>query len=393
MSQMFKTPFGSAQRKLVAVRLADYADDDGRGIWPAVATIATECDLSERTVQRTLSDFVEEGILTLVAEGGGRKTSRYDFDLAMVQALKTGEKTRGDTVSPVTACHPCGDTVSPQGCHGVTQTFNEPSNNLSSGAQERGEREGENPDLEVVRQAHGDGEVGVEGKTAKQREALFWVAVKDWKDFAAMPKKPALAAWLKLSDAEMDEFIDRREAYFAELRRAKRDHWPAPSTCFAEKLWQHLPQAAPSSPAGESDVVWAPPFGPLWQARRMRELMAGARAMPPMTQMEAQSVASSAGAADFITARRLLKFGFPVVGAMHSEAGIGRDWRLSRDMAAALDGEAKAMEPVPVGSETFERWRLHHAAQGWPWLPDIGKQAVVYFPAKKPDGFFNSEVK
>ncbi len=135
--------FGSPQRKVIAMRLADHADSNGRGIWPSVERTAAECCLSVRTVQRVLKAFVDEGLLKVVREGGkGRRdTRRYDFDMAVLAALPQavyGDKSRetyvksdnkddgskGDTVSPLKP--PKGDSDDTLGCHGVTQTVREP---------------------------------------------------------------------------------------------------------------------------------------------------------------------------------------------------------------------------------------------------------------------------
>ncbi|WQP08750.1 helix-turn-helix domain-containing protein [Sinorhizobium meliloti] len=61
MSQLFRAHLGSTNRKMLAVRLADFADDDGKGIWPTVGRLAQETELSQRSVQRILAEFVEEG--------------------------------------------------------------------------------------------------------------------------------------------------------------------------------------------------------------------------------------------------------------------------------------------------------------------------------------------
>ena len=116
----WKRKFGSKARKTVAIRLADHADEDGCGIWPSVERVAAQCELSARTVQRALKDFVAEGLLIVVIEGGhGRHSAtRYDFDMARLKALPEvvwGEKrtveideifdeideTKGDTMSPL----------------------------------------------------------------------------------------------------------------------------------------------------------------------------------------------------------------------------------------------------------------------------------------------------
>lgn len=59
---------------LLAVKLADNAADDGRHIFPSVATLAAQTRQSERTVQYQLKRMVAIGWLVLVREavGGGR---------------------------------------------------------------------------------------------------------------------------------------------------------------------------------------------------------------------------------------------------------------------------------------------------------------------------------
>ena len=132
MSRLFRMNLGGCNRKLLAVRLADFADDDGRGIYPGVKRLANETELSERTIQRILADFVQEGILVVIKEASGRpgQTTRYDFDLARLFAYAPPKT--GDTVSPVDETETGdnsaerGDTGDRDGCHGVTRTVIEP---------------------------------------------------------------------------------------------------------------------------------------------------------------------------------------------------------------------------------------------------------------------------
>lgn len=66
-------PNGGAER-LLAVKLADNAHDDGTRIYPSVATLAVQTMQSERTVQYQLKRMLAMGWLLLVREaiGGGR---------------------------------------------------------------------------------------------------------------------------------------------------------------------------------------------------------------------------------------------------------------------------------------------------------------------------------
>lgn len=65
---------GDASEVLLAVKLADNAHDDGRHIFPSVATLAEQTRRSERTVQYQLKRMVASSWLVLVREavGGGR---------------------------------------------------------------------------------------------------------------------------------------------------------------------------------------------------------------------------------------------------------------------------------------------------------------------------------
>ena len=52
--------------KMVLLRMADYADDRGGSIYPAVATIAHYCEMSPRAVQYTLKKYLDDGLLIVL---------------------------------------------------------------------------------------------------------------------------------------------------------------------------------------------------------------------------------------------------------------------------------------------------------------------------------------
>ena len=118
--------WGSTTRKIVAIKLADVAREDGSKIYPSVATVASESELSERQVQRVLEEFRKEGLLIVVRKGGGRnKPTEYRLNLSAIDGLpdarllrESGEAEKGDMVSSfvperVTITTEKGDTVSP----------------------------------------------------------------------------------------------------------------------------------------------------------------------------------------------------------------------------------------------------------------------------------------
>lgn len=62
MVQAMKARVGNPLRKLVLIKLADNASDTGE-CWPAVATIAFECEISSRSVQTHIRQLVKDGFV------------------------------------------------------------------------------------------------------------------------------------------------------------------------------------------------------------------------------------------------------------------------------------------------------------------------------------------
>lgn len=74
MSAVFESSLPPT-RRLVALALADYASDDGRGIYPSAETVAAKTGLSRRSVLRTIADLRDSRLLVVEGERevrGGR---------------------------------------------------------------------------------------------------------------------------------------------------------------------------------------------------------------------------------------------------------------------------------------------------------------------------------
>jgi hypothetical protein len=103
--------WGSPSRKIVALKLADVAREDGSKIYPSIATVAAEAELSERQVQRVMDEFRKEGLLVITRKGGGRyKTTEYRLDMTAIECLPNARPMpEGEIISLVGK----GDMVSP----------------------------------------------------------------------------------------------------------------------------------------------------------------------------------------------------------------------------------------------------------------------------------------
>jgi hypothetical protein len=278
---VWKRDFGNATRKVIAARLADHADDEGRGIWPSVERVAAQCNTSPRTVQRTLAAFVEEGILKIVAEGGKgrRSTTHYDFVMGRLTALPLARwvpdapNSKGDTVSPLENPGEIqgdsgdlkGDTGDALGCHGVTQTVIEPP--IEPSIEREGVREPEEGQTASTEPA--------ESREAIERAFLRWWPT--WPTYPSGSEAATRKAWFGLTRAERQACIERTADYIAKVGPRKKDYTFA-HVYLAEKHWTRLADKA----AAEARPELVKPLGKAGMAMRFAELLKPmAAVMPP----------------------------------------------------------------------------------------------------------------
>ena len=85
-----KTVSGRIQ-KLVLLRLADHANDDGSGTWPSLRRLAAAAMTDERTARRALRILEADGLISVAAparRGGSRggRPTEWTIDLATLSA-------------------------------------------------------------------------------------------------------------------------------------------------------------------------------------------------------------------------------------------------------------------------------------------------------------------
>lgn len=132
-------------KKLPALKLADCGSDDGKNMYPSVPRIAYETGLSERTVQRAIKSFVDDGILKVQAASTRRHPTVYMFDVPKLEGLArpyvwgvsqspqkdvrgdsgdncgvTASPTRGDHLSPYPSIEPSLDPSGERGADAPT---------------------------------------------------------------------------------------------------------------------------------------------------------------------------------------------------------------------------------------------------------------------------------
>ncbi len=419
MSRVFKQPLGGANRKALAVRLADFADDEGRGIFPSVDRLAAETELSVRTVQRLMADFVQEGILVLVKKASGRpgEANRYDFDLARLFAPRAtqennpGTEETGVTVSPVSEGS-TGDTDAEtgvngdiDGCHGDTRTVIEPPVNLQEreGASERDGQDG-NPSrpLDMTQMMR-----RVKAMEIGAKPAYSGIG---WPGAAGSSTQWAAQQFAKLSDADRAEAERLRDAYLDHCSRSGVRP-VALGVYLRDRKFEGL-QVLPkdAAPRLVGDRVVVPVFGPVFAAACMAEVL-GRPAPIRLADNHRQMILKSAEALSRTNPQRgreylanrgieLDESGKPVFPA-NFERDEERRLRISDGYPGAkrlydaakeranvtvpqrFEALKNAMEFVPVDSEMMSAWRSWYESNFLPFPPLTARGG--YFPAGGPD--------
>lgn len=115
----------SPMEKLVLLRMADFAADDGSSVYPSLNRIASDNSMSRRTVIRSIKSLIEKNILIKVEASSPKDyiSNVYRIDISILEKLKNlppdlplvSQSHPSDRVSPplVTECHPPSDRVSP----------------------------------------------------------------------------------------------------------------------------------------------------------------------------------------------------------------------------------------------------------------------------------------
>lgn len=104
MVKALKTKVGNPLRKLVLLKLADNANDQGE-CWPSYQYIADQCEMSKRSVMIHINKLIEDGLLKKEHRLGGEKFNKSNLYTLMVGA--------GDSLGVVQEIHPpsAGDSL------------------------------------------------------------------------------------------------------------------------------------------------------------------------------------------------------------------------------------------------------------------------------------------
>jgi hypothetical protein len=234
--------------KLVAIKLADCANDDGSRVYPSVNTIAVETQTGERTVRRILSGFRERGLLAVVDQGGGRqKSTRYKFIMAAWRALPDVSPCEGpEGAEPGDNGAEISDEKTLPERQGIGETLPESALNPATQAP--------NPSGTVIRLSSREHSASDEaGAEAPSISSLVWKEALDLlrphSTASEKNQRKLIGSWLKRTSSDAD-----KEKLLGVVRGARRAGTADPESYITKAVNEAFPP--PPDPKSFSPAKW-----------------------------------------------------------------------------------------------------------------------------------------
>jgi hypothetical protein len=369
---------------MVLLALADWADDNGRA-YPGIEALSRKARCSVRTVQETVKKMRHFGtggtaMLRVEPNAGPSGTNRYTINLAMLKAMGAArdeakfskpenDETGGADFAPPQKLHPAENDV--QGVQNAyadcTRTIiNHQNNPQSAQARERGDL----PD-------DGKGKASDEQRRIKRE---FQALVNNWPGFKGLSLASAWREYLSMSLDDRSLAARKKDQWLRLLKSQGKDHVPAPSTYFRERLWEAVPDL--QDVAAESRKL-AAPFGKAWMHHVLMLLNQPAQESPPAPAFIRKVIEEGGEKAQRAIFERQAKYGWPEVNRIFENASSGQG---SVIPAAIIDGMPE-MEAVGKNSPDLADWRCAFEARGLPWMRFPEAVEFIWMPKGGPDAW------
>ncbi|HAV8752233.1 helix-turn-helix domain-containing protein [Escherichia coli] len=241
MVKAMKIRVGNPLRKLVLIKLADNASDQGE-CWPSYQHIADQCEISKRSVMNHITALCESGLVKKVSRKGEKGNSSNIY-LLRLDGAKDSPGGSANNSLPSAANSLGGAGVAPGGSAGdsprtshsfepVKEPVNEPVNEPTIGASAdasapaRSARQEYSPEFEQAWQEYPK-RAGGNSKSA---------AFKAWKARIREGIKPETmldgvrryAAWVRATGNTGTQFVKQAATFFGPDRHFE-DFWQQPA--------------------------------------------------------------------------------------------------------------------------------------------------------------------
>lgn len=237
MVKAMKIRVGNPLRKLVLIKLADNASDQGE-CWPSYQHIADQCEISKRSVMNHIAALCESGLVKKVSRKGEKGNSSNIY-LLHLDGAKDSPGGSANNSLPSAANSPGGAGVAPGGSAGDSprtshsfEPVKEPVNESTIGAladasaPARSARQEYSPEFEQAWQEYPK-RAGGNSKSA---------AFKAWKARIREGIKPETmldgvkryAAWVRATGNTGTQFVKQAATFFGPDRHFE-DFWQQPA--------------------------------------------------------------------------------------------------------------------------------------------------------------------
>lgn len=336
--------------------------------------MARELNCGRATVQRALQRLIEAGYLEhrpKQRESGADAAHDYRVVIDPVAPATCAENAEGGVPTGGQGCPPMDG-------QGVPTYERAPMLTTPDKRKERGARESEAEEGETA-----DDGAPAEGMRSLERRVKRMADRLRWPGWANSSTSWTVTQFAALSPEERDRAEELGAAYLQHCGKKALSL----GMYFRERKFTDLPEEVvkAAKAVAEAPAV-APPYGKMWQAVRLYQLLQPHRQpLPRASAFVEQLMAEDSERGERERLAHRARHGWPMVNDMHTNAENRRGWTVSSALAW-LEPLAAGFEPVKVGSERWEAWKAEHMRRGWPWVPDPGRQEWVYFPAGGPEG-------
>jgi len=396
------------------------------GCYPKQDYLAEACEIDERSVRRSLTSLRDKGLVNWIEhrEGKNRKANRYSLgfeaDFRRFEGSGSGQN------------EPDNLSASSEASTGQEAALQPDSDGALNRTPESSIEPVREPVIEPVTERGSAREVSEDDPKALRKRFQALIVGRHnnpWPDGLSSAPEWAYQQFVKLSPEERLRAEDRRDAYLSACPKLQSgEHKGQPRAAalgvyLRDRMFDLVEAIAPQHVSRQADKrrqeesIPVAPFGPIWAGKRALALLDGPidielpdnllelvvetynrlrrSNVPTKTWLETRGITIDGNELVFPPdyreqerRRRECDSGYPEVHALDrlaKERGKG-----SADPRYAVYGDL--CEAVPVGSETYRRWKDYHQQMNWPFVPDPGSMRVVYFPKGGPEGLHEFEM-
>ncbi|WP_343636849.1 helix-turn-helix domain-containing protein [Roseateles sp.] len=249
LSIVFDAPIRPPTNKLLAAVMADWCDDRGGSLFPSMSRIAEKVGISRSQAQRIVHSFMEQGLLSVVANGAGGKPGmapHYRLHLERIAALA---ETGG--VSATGRIDATGSAGAQEGSHGCAQGV--------APMHETGRTDATLTTIEPLVNHH----VPVKARKCGDDSLVLpdWISQDTWRDFEQMRKsmrKPMTSAASRLIVKKLGELREQGQEPQRVLEQSIQNSWVG---VFPLKGARGTPASRPSRHSGFDELDYSKGVG------------------------------------------------------------------------------------------------------------------------------------